>query len=291
MQMAALTLASACPSLSTAKSGDNLLGDRGRLLATGGVSQIEGAGGGGVAAWALITGYGSRDSYGANAHYTHILLPDFSVRSAGAAIGVQDRVEVSYAHTWFDTEDTGARLGLGEGFTFEQDVVGVKVRLFGDAIYDQDTWVPQVSVGAQFKSTSESAVLSAIGAEDDQDIDYYVAASKLFLQYGVLANAAVRYTRGNQFGILGYGGDAEDSRTAQFEGGLAYLVRRDLAVGGDYRTRPDNLGFAEENDAYDIFVAWFPSKSASVTLAYADIGDVALQGDQGGFYASLQLGF
>lgn len=291
MQSAALALALSVQSFGVAEAGDPLLGDRGRLLATGGVSQIEGAGGGGVAAWALITGYGSRDSYGANAHYTHILLPDFSVRSAGAAVGVRDRLEVSYAHTWFDTEEAGGRLGLGDGFTFEQDVVGVKVRLFGDAIYDQDTWLPQVSVGAQLKSTSESAVLTLIGAEDDQDIDYYVAASKLFLKYGVLANAAVRYTRGNQFGILGYGGDAEDARTAQFEGGLAYLVRRDLAIGGDYRTRPDNLGFAEENDAYDVFLAWFPSKSASVTLAYADIGDVALQGDQGGFYASLQLGF
>ncbi len=38
--------------------------DLGKLTATGGVSQIEGAGGGGLMLWALITGYGSRDSYG-----------------------------------------------------------------------------------------------------------------------------------------------------------------------------------------------------------------------------------
>ena len=41
----------------------------GKLTATGGVSQVEGAGGGGPHQ-ALITGYGSKDSYGANAHYT-----------------------------------------------------------------------------------------------------------------------------------------------------------------------------------------------------------------------------
>lgn len=39
--------------------------DLGKLTATCGVSQIEGAGGGGLMLWAfLITGYGSRDSYG-----------------------------------------------------------------------------------------------------------------------------------------------------------------------------------------------------------------------------------
>ena len=36
--------------------------DQGKLLATGGVSQVEGAGGGGLVPWALITGYGSVDS-------------------------------------------------------------------------------------------------------------------------------------------------------------------------------------------------------------------------------------
>ena len=51
--------------------------DQGKLLATGGVSQVEGSGGGGLANWALITGYGTRDGVGANAHYTTVLLPDY----------------------------------------------------------------------------------------------------------------------------------------------------------------------------------------------------------------------
>ena len=46
--------------------------DLGKLLATGGVSQVEGAGGGGLTPWALISGYGTRDSYGANLHATAI---------------------------------------------------------------------------------------------------------------------------------------------------------------------------------------------------------------------------
>ena len=41
---------------------ENYVPDMGKLTATGGVSQLEGAGGGGLTPWALITGYGTRDS-------------------------------------------------------------------------------------------------------------------------------------------------------------------------------------------------------------------------------------
>src|SRR3954466_12755338 len=71
--------------------------DQGKLLATAGVTQIEGAGGGGLASWALITGYGTRDSVGANIHYTGVFLPDYRLDSAGIAVGLFDRLELSYA--------------------------------------------------------------------------------------------------------------------------------------------------------------------------------------------------
>ena len=266
-------------------------GDQGKLLATGGVTQVEGAGGGGLVPWALITGYGSEDSIGANAHYTHVAVSDFTLRTAGVAAGLFDRVEISYAHLWFDTKAAGAALGLGEGFTFEQDVVGVKVRLLGDAVYDQDRLLPQIAAGVQYKATSDSAVLNLIGAQRDDDFDYYLSASKLFLGQSLLANATVRMTRANQLGILGYGGDQNDKRRPQLEASLAYLLSRNFAVGADYRMKPDNLGFAEEDDALDVFAAYFLSKNASVTAAYADLGDVALQGPQRGVYLSVQLGF
>jgi len=41
-----------------------------RLLATGGVAQIEGAAGGGLTPWALITGYGTDAQIGGSAFYT-----------------------------------------------------------------------------------------------------------------------------------------------------------------------------------------------------------------------------
>ena len=265
--------------------------DSSRLLATGGVSQVEGSGGGGLTPWAVITGYGSRDAIGANVHYTTVRTDDYLLQTAGAAIGLFDRIEVSFAKQWFDTRQVGADLGLGYGYTFEQDIFGLKVRLLGDAVYGQDTLLPQVAVGIQYKKNNRGDLLSAIGAGDDEGIDYYLSAAKLFLSESLLLNATLRYTKANQFGLLGFGGDREGDYTFQFEGSVAYLLSKHVAIGGEYRMKPDNLGFAAEDDAFDVFVAWFPTKNVSFTAAYADLGDIASYADQRGLYLSVQAGF
>ncbi len=265
--------------------------DSGRLLATSGVSQVEGAGGGGLVPWALITGYGTNDAVGGNVHNTFAYTSDFTLESVGAAIGVHDRVELSYAHIWFDTRQAGTRLGLGRGYTITEDVAGLKVRLFGDAVYDQDSWLPQVAAGVQFKSNDDHALLHAIGAQASQGVDFYLAATKIFLAQSLLVNATVRATKANQFGLLGFGGDRNGGYRPEFEGSAAYLVTRRLAFGAEIRTKPDNLRFAHEGPALDAFAAYFVNKHVSVTLAYVDLGPVANQGRQDGVYLSLQAGF
>lgn len=262
-----------------------------KLLATAGVTQIEGAGGGGLVPWALITGYGTRDAVGGNAHYTFVGQRGFTLQTGGVAIGLYDRVEISYARQWFDTRGTGARLGLGSGFTFHQDIVGVKVRLYGDAVYDQDRWMPQVALGIQYKANDRGSVLRAVGARDSDGVDVYVAATKLLLDSSLLLNATVRATRANQFGILGFGGDRHDGYSAQFEGSAAYLLTRNLAVGGEYRTKPNNLRFAAEDNAWDVFGVWFLNKNVSATLAYTRLGRIATEPGRGGAYMSVQVGF
>lgn len=265
--------------------------DSGKLLATGGVSTVEGSGGGGIATWALITSYGSRDAIGANAHATYIALPDFDFRGYGVAVGLLDRLELSFAKQEFDTGNTGARLGLGKGFTFKQDVVGAKLRVFGDAIYEQDSWLPQVAVGAQWKRNNQETIVRAVGAKDNVGVDYYVAASKLFLNSSFLVNATMRLTKANQIGLLGFGGDKSDEYHATFEASVAALLSRNWAVGVELRTKPDNLGFAKEERWMDAFVAWFPNKHVSFTAAFVDLGSIALQQKQRGAYISAQVGF
>jgi hypothetical protein len=265
--------------------------ESGRLLATAGVSAVEGAAGGGLAPWAVIAGYGTRDAVGGNLHATYIGLGDFGLTTAGASIGLYDRLELSYAHEWFDTRDAGGRLGLGDGYNFEMDVVGAKLRLLGDVVYDQATWLPEISIGTQFKATDSHAILHAIGARSADGIDFYIAATKLFLAESLLVNATVRATEANQFGLLGFGGDRDRGYSAEFEGSAALLLTRRLAIGAELRTKPDNLGFAHESTAYDAFAAYFVTKNMSLTLAFVDLGPIARQGEQNGFYLSLQTGF
>jgi len=104
----------------------------GRLPATGGVTQIEGAGGGGLVPWALISGYGTRDQVGVTAFYTQADPSDFRLHAAGIAVGIHDRVEISLAQQ---------RLGLGStvpGQSIDQNLFGVKLKVLGDAVFDQD---------------------------------------------------------------------------------------------------------------------------------------------------------
>lgn len=265
--------------------------DKGRLLATGGVSQVEGAGGSGLANWATITGYGSRDSYGVTAFHTRAHLNNFDLHVTGVAVGAGNRVELSYARQTFDTGDTGPKLGLRQGYEFHQDIVGAKIRVAGDLVFDQDTLMPQIAVGAQFKKSNNGDLVSALGATSRSGVDLYATATKLILDKNLLLSASLRGTKANQLGLLGFGGPNNDGYSAQFEGSAVYMLSRDFVIGADYRTKPDNLAFAEEGDAKAAYLAWFPNKSLSLTGAAVDMGGIAGQGRQQGVYGSIQVGF
>src|SRR3954470_10572096 len=83
--------------------------DEGKLLLTAGFSDAEGAGGGGLVPWALITGYGSDISWGANAHITDVRLEDFDLRTYGVAVGIADRVELSATRQKLDVTGTALK--------------------------------------------------------------------------------------------------------------------------------------------------------------------------------------
>lgn len=83
-------------------------------------------------------------------------------------------------------------------------------------------------------------------------------------------------------GLLGFGGPKGDGGI-QAEVSAAILLNKHLALGVEYRQKPDNLGLGE-SDWQDIFVAWFPNKHISVTVAYVDLDTIAgLKGQNGGY--------
>ena len=262
----------------------------GRLLLTSGVSTVEGATGGGLSTWSFISGSETRDGVGGAAFLSQVPLRSFDLRVAGASVGLWNRVELSYANQRFDTGRAGAALGLGRDFLFRQDIFGAKLRLVGDAVWDQDRWWPQVAVGVQYRRADKAGVLAAIGARRHEDADFTLSATKVVLAHGLVANATLRWTRANQFGLLGFGGDRRGRRSVQVEASLGKLLTRNLLVGGEYRSKPDNLGFARERDAYDLFAAWAFHRHATVTAAYVDLGPIATFRRQRGAFLSLQLG-
>jgi hypothetical protein len=264
--------------------------ESGRRLAIDGVSQIEGAGGGELVPWALIPGYDTPDVISGNAHFTYIGLPAFNLQTLGASVGVYDRLELSFAHEWLNTGETGQKLGLTNGYALQMDVFGAKVKLVGAAVYGQD-WLPQIALGMQFKAADRHALIQAIGGQSPNGVDIYVSATKVFLAERLLLDATVRATKANQFGLLGFGGDRDNGYSPEFEGSAALLLAHDFVVGTEFRDKPNNLSFAEEGPSYDVFGAYFLSKNLSLTAAYVDLGSIARQQNQRGFYLSLQGGF
>lgn len=275
----------------------------GKLLLTGGVSSIDGAAGGGLTPWAVTGSYATEGQWGGTAFVTGVKTQNYGLRIAGAALALRDRVELSLAHQDLDTHNNLAPLGL-PGLHLRQNIVGLKIKVTGDAVLDSDTFMPQIAVGAQYKKAKPGALgptlTGPLGAKDS-GTDVYLSATKLFLAQGLLVNATLRASKANQNGLLGFGGAQSDNYKLLPEVSVAYLLNKNIAIGAEYRVKPDHLnrsalgtGALQEDDWFDVFVAWAPSKNFSLTLAYVDLGKIAPAVQpkrQSGAYLSAQIGF
>jgi len=266
-------------------------GMSGKLLLTSGVTQIEGAAGGGITPWAFITGHGTADEVGASVSSTETRTSDFEIKNQSVSVGFYDRVELSYGQLVFNTLDVGSDLGVGDGFKIQQNIIGLKVRLYGNGVLDQDSYIPQISIGAQVKENQEEGLTQAVNADSNKGDDYYLSLSKIMLEYSFLYNLTLRHTNANQLGVLGFGGDKNSSKKIFTELSFVYLINPNVALGVEYREKPNNLSFAKEEAWKDIFIAWQPTKNISLTLAYAELGQVTIKENQNAFYSSLQVGF
>ena len=262
----------------------------GRLPATGGVVQVEGAGGGGLSQWALISGYGTNTEWGGGAAVTVAELDDFRLSVIAVNVGLFDTVELSLAEQRFDLQD------VVPGETLRQHIAGIKWRVWGDAVFSDSPWLPQLSVAAYHKRNRDFDFIPvALGARDDSDTEWVLSASRLWFAAlagrNLLLNVSGRYSRANQFGLLGFGGDDRNGRRWLAEASVGVFLTDALLLGAEYRQKPDLLSGVAEQDAHDLFLAYVPSRHWALTAAWLSLGDIAGQRDQQGAYLSLQLNF
>ena len=330
----------------------------GKVLATPGVQMTDGAAGGGITPWAVIAGYETRDGINGNVHYTYVNLPNYSLNSIGASIGFFDRFEISYTNDVLPTGSTFDTVGLVTNTlngllsdptlgpvlntlgltgtadtgirpwntTIRMNVVGAKLRVFGEAIYDSDNLIPQVSIGGFYKWNANKQLLKTLGADKADDWEAYISATKIFFPIDTLINVTVRYSSANQTGLVGFGGPNGNHKTFRPEVSVAYLLAKNTAIGGEWQQHSSNLSSVhlgglnlssitnnpllsalpvtgttlgalsttltqQESDWYDAFVAFFPNKHLSITMAYAMLGNITLTPSQNGYYISLQASF
>lgn len=252
-----------------------------KIIATGGATNIEGSAGGGIVPWAVINGYASSGEWAVNAVGSRVGVDDFSLNVIGASVSYDNNWEWSVARQTFKLDTLGGEL--------RQDIFGLKYHVAGELLY---TALPQISVGIQYKKHRDFALPRAVGAKDDSGVDLYIAASKVyfnqFIGRNLLLNATLRATKANQIGLLGFGSETDNGYQLMFEGSAALLLNYNLAIGVEFKQKPNQLAFATEQHWRDIFGALFINKHLSLVAGYVDLGDIAGFTNQQGYYLSLE---
>jgi hypothetical protein len=252
-----------------------------KVIATGGASNIEGAAGGGIVPWAVINGYASSGQWSVTTFNNNVGVDDFTLHTYGVGASYNNEWELSFTRQKFNLDTIGGDL--------QQDILGLKYHLAGELLYSA---MPQLSLGMQYKKHRNFALPAAVGAHDNNDIDYYLAASKVYFAAvagrNLLLNATVRASRANQIGLLGFGSGTDHSYQYLFETSAALLITPQLAVGVEFRQKPNQLAFADEQHWRDIFAAWFINKNFSLVGGYVDLGSIAGLNQQQGYYLALE---
>ena len=235
--------------------------DDGKVFLTGGVFTVDGGGGGGAVPWATITGYETRDGINGGIGFTYVSLPNYTLNFLGGSVGFFDRFELSYMNTKLSTNltnvDTAAlatsiigadnNLGLDpNGSNLHMETYGAKIRLFGDAVYTSDSFLPQTAIGAYYKVNSTKEFLDTLSAAKNKDYEIYAAFTKVFFRYSTLINLTVRYTSANQIGLTGFGTcdnghtNCDNDKEFRMEFSTAYLLQKNFAIGGEWQQHGNN---------------------------------------------------
>ncbi|MDO8784971.1 MAG: DUF3034 family protein, partial [Syntrophales bacterium] len=249
---------------------------------------FEGVGGGGIVPGAYLVNPPQDGKKIGNPVLSswHAIGGDSNFYTQGIALSMFDRVELGYSHEVFDfrrikrklEELSGGTLRADKDFVYQHDF-HIKFLLM-----KEDKYIPAFALTTEFKfnDTIESInnnlgkPLDGIGYDDNFGTDFDFSFSKTFMnliKFPVQTHFNLRLTKGAHTGFLGFSEDY----TINPEIALGVMVHPDIIIGFEYRQKPDEYksmatslsGFTfKEDDFWDIFFSWMPSKRLSLSVAF-----------------------
>ena len=151
-----------------------------------------------------------------------------------------------------------------------------KSALIGDAVWDQDTLLPQIAVGVQYKRADKGAVIRAVGGKQTAERRFLRLRHQGVLAQSLVLDATVRFTKANQFGLLGFGGDKRRRTAARSSRGRrGCSSRATCSSAANIAPSPTIWASRARTTPTTLFAAWAVAPHLSLTAAYADLGDIA----------------
>ncbi|MGB2862673.1 MAG: DUF3034 family protein [Sedimentisphaerales bacterium] len=151
-------------------------------------------------------------------------------------------------------------------------------------------WMPAVTLGAHFKwndglddiDYQTSGLCGTLGADHDSGTEFTAVATRTitdWLPRPIILSAGLRNSDAIHTGLLGFAGE----RKTTFEGSFIYFLTDKLLLASEYRQKSDLLDectigsehlIKEENDWWDIALAYVFNDRLTVAGGYADFGNV-----------------
>ena len=205
------------------------------------------------------------------------------------------RLELGYAFSRLGLDDfhhdvrvaTGVDIGTHDVFLHN---FNARLNVIEENQWDTN-WMPAVTIGAHYKYNNDindmdarlGGALTGLGLDDNDGVDFTLTGTKLItsLPRPVLVSAGLRASRAAQLGFVGF----TDDYSLTFEGSALVLVTDNLAVGAEYRQKPDDLGripglIGGEDSWWDVHAAYIINDHMNLYATVGKAGTVLNHGEE-----------
>jgi len=205
------------------------------------------------------------------------------------------RLELGYALNRLGLDDLPADIRRATGVDIRtHDIflhhLNARVNIIQENQWEQQ-WLPALTAGVHYKHNDDvsdidrrlGGALRGIGMDGDDGLDFTLTASKTLTwpPRPVIVSAGARASKGAQLGFLGFA----DHYSVTFEGHVVVLVTDKIALGAEYRQKPDELDripglIGPEDDWWDVCAGYIINDHMTIAAGVGNFGTVANHRDQ-----------